>query len=108
VEGQSAEAQNGGQLELFLEPNNSALLTYCDNLTIAPWGDIILCEDRDHPNIVGVTPEGKYYRLSENIGFESEFAGGVFSPSGKTFFVNIQHAGITLAIQGPWQKKMDI
>ncbi|MEM9824619.1 MAG: alkaline phosphatase PhoX, partial [Bacteroidota bacterium] len=105
-EGQVGEQQNGGRLELFLEPNDSALLTYCDNLTVAPWGDIVLCEDRGNPNIVGVTPEGKYYRFGENIGFESEFAGGVFSPSGKTFFVNIQHAGLTLAIQGPWQKSL--
>ncbi|MEM8907649.1 MAG: alkaline phosphatase PhoX [Bacteroidota bacterium] len=101
-EGTPQEQTESGQLELFLEPNNTALLQHCDNLTIAPWGDVILCEDRAHPNIVGVTPQGQYYRLSENIGFSSEFAGGVFSPSGKTFFVNIQHAGLTLAIQGPW------
>ena len=101
-EGTADEQDKPGTLELFLEPNDTKLLSFCDNLTIAPWGDIILCEDRDRPNIVGVTPDGKYYRFGENVGFRSEFAGGVFSPSGKTFFVNIQHAGLTIAIQGPW------
>lgn len=101
-EGTSREKEQGGQLELYLEPNDSNLINYCDNLTIAPNGDLFLCEDRDHPNIVGVTKQGDYFRLAENIGFKSEFAGGVFSPSGKTYFVNIQHAGLTIAIQGPW------
>jgi secreted PhoX family phosphatase len=38
------------------------------------------------------------------VGYKSEFAGGVFSPSGETFFVNIQGAGLTVAITGPWKK----
>ena len=46
----------------------------------------------------------EHHRLHEDqIRYKSEFAGGVFSPSGKTYFVNIQHAGLTVAIQGPWQ-----
>ncbi len=102
-EGTAAEKNNPGQLELFLEPNDMDLLKYCDNLTIAPWGDIVLCEDRNHPRVVGVTKGGKVYHLAESVYLESEFAGGVFSPSGKTYFVNIQHAGLTLAIQGPWR-----
>jgi len=35
---------------------------------------------------------------------DSEMAGATFSPDGSTFFVNIQHAGLTLAITGPWNK----
>ena len=103
-EGTPAETNNPGQLELFLEPNDTDLLKYCDNLTVAPWGDIVLCEDRKHPRVVGVTKEGNVYHLAESVYLESEFAGGVFSPSGKTYFVNIQHAGLTLAIQGPWKE----
>ena len=106
-EGTAQEKSAPSKMELYLEPNNTALLRRCDNLTIAPWGDVVLCEDNDKPYIVGVTAKGNYYRLAENIGFESEFAGGVFSPSGKTFFVNIQHAGLTIAIQGPWEKRLD-
>ena len=32
-------------LELFAEPNDESLCDNCDNLTVAPWGDLILCED---------------------------------------------------------------
>jgi len=52
---------------------------------------------------VGITPKGELYHLAENVGYASELAGGVFSPSGKTYFVNIQGPGITLAITGPWK-----
>lgn len=101
-EGTAAEKDNPGKIELFLEPNNTNLLRYCDNLTIAPWGDIVFCEDNKRPRAVGITPTGEFYRIAENVGYRSEFAGGVFSPSGKTYFVNIQHAGLTVAVQGPW------
>jgi secreted PhoX family phosphatase len=93
----------GGTLELYLEPNDTGLLKSCDNLTVAPWGDLMICEDDPHPFLVGVTTQGELYDFAENIGHASEFAGGVFSPSGKTYFVNIQKPGLTLAIQGPWQ-----
>jgi secreted PhoX family phosphatase len=42
--------------------------------------------------------------LGENVGYRSELAGVVFSPNGSTLFVNIQAAGLTLAIEGPWLK----
>ncbi len=105
-EGTPEEIKKPGRIELFLEPNNGELLQHCDNLTVSPWGDVIFCEDRATPRIVGVNKRGRFYKIAENIGFESEFAGGVFSPSGKTYFVNIQHAGLTIAIQGPWTKKL--
>ncbi|HEV7350823.1 alkaline phosphatase PhoX [Telluribacter sp.] len=102
-EGQSQEKSAPGQLELYIEPNDEELVKSCDNLTVAPWGDVVLCEDHPHPFVVGVTPKGEFYRLAENVGFKSEFAGGVFSPTGETFFVNIQGAGLTVAITGPWK-----
>jgi len=102
-EGTPREAEQPGRLELFLEPNDIELLKYCDNLTIAPWGDVIFCEDYQKPRVIGITKSGQFYKIAENVGFNSEFAGGVFSPSGKTYFVNIQHAGLTVAIQGPWR-----
>ena len=103
-EGTDREKEAPGQLELFLESEDTDLLKSCDNLTITPWGDLMLCEDDPHPFIVGVTRQGELYKLGENVGFPSEFAGGVFSPSGETYFVNIQDAGLTLAITGPWQE----
>jgi secreted PhoX family phosphatase len=102
-EGTPRESVNPGQLELFVEPNNTDLVKSCDNLTVSPWGDLVVCEDDVHPFVVGITPSGQFYRLAENVGFRSEFAGGVFSPDGSTYFVNIQHAGLTLAVTGPWR-----
>jgi secreted PhoX family phosphatase len=103
-EGKITEAAIPGKLELFIESDDTHLITNCDNLTVSPWGDVVLCEDNDHPFLIGVTPKGECYRLAENVGYESEFAGGVFSPSGDTYFVNIQGPGLTLAIHGPWKK----
>lgn len=104
AEGKAEEQQQPGSLELFIEPNNAELLKYCDNLTVSPWGDLILCEDDDDPFLVGVTPQGGFYKLGHNVGYKSELAGVTFSPSGQTLFVNIQHAGLTLAVTGPWKK----
>lgn len=109
-EGTSREKEKEYQpkLELFAEPNDTALLKYVDNLTVAPWGDVVFCEDHTHqPAIGGITPSGKYYRIALNTGYPAEWAGGCFSPSGKTFFVNIQDPGITLAITGPWDKRKE-
>ncbi|MCF8276885.1 MAG: DUF839 domain-containing protein [Flavobacteriales bacterium] len=95
--------ENGGQLELFIEPNDVDIMKYCDNLTVAPWGDVMICEDDTDPYLRGVTPEGKIFTFGHATKHESEFTGICFSPSGKTMFVNIQHAGLTLAITGPWK-----
>jgi uncharacterized protein len=96
-------AEFRSKLTLFCEPNNHNLLKYADNLTIAPNGDLVFVEDNHHkPRIVGITPKGKFYPIAENIGYASELAGICFSPSGKTLFVNIQEAGLTLAIDGHW------
>lgn len=102
-EGTSGEVNSPGKLDLFAEPNDIEILKNADNLAVAPWGDVIICEDHPHPFLVGITPKGEYYKFAENVGYESEFAGGVFSISGKTYFVNIQSPGITVAITGPWK-----
>lgn len=95
---------DGGRLELFLEPNDSSLVENADNLTAAPWGDLIVCEDRQGPQVrlVGVTDDGGFYTLANNH-TGAELAGVCFSPDGSTLFVNIQHSGLTLAVTGPWR-----
>lgn len=102
-EGQNTERDNPATLTLFVEPNDSSVMNNADNLTIAPWGDVITAEDNEHPFLVGIKPNGDLYKFAENIGYKSEFAGVCFSPNGNTMFVNIQHAGLTLAISGPWK-----
>jgi secreted PhoX family phosphatase len=101
-EGSNDENITSGKLVLFAEPNDTAILKYCDNLTVSPWGDVILVEDTSDAYIRGITPEGKIYDIGRNIGSTSELAGVCFSPSGKTLFVNIQEQGLTFAITGPW------
>lgn len=92
-------------LELFAESEDKSVLHMCDNLTIAPWGDVILAEDNGELNhIRGINKEGELYDIACNRSSGSEFAGLTFSPSGKTLFVNIQENGDTLAITGPWDK----
>lgn len=98
------DQSGSGTLELFIESEDADILEHGDNLTVAPWGDVIVCEDKGStPKVVGVTPLGELYHLALNVGYEAEFAGVCFSPSGRTMFVNIQGPGLTLAIQGPWK-----
>lgn len=98
-------ADEDDRLELFLEPNDSSLISNADNLTAAPWGDLVICEDRQGPEVrlVGVTPGGECYTLANNHA-RCEFAGVCFAPDGSTLFVNIQVPGLTLAITGPWKQ----
>ncbi|HCR17670.1 MAG TPA: phosphatase [Candidatus Latescibacteria bacterium] len=103
-EGKEDEERSPGTLELFVEPNDSALVENADTLTVSPWGDLVICEDgQGDDGLVGVTPSGDLYKFGRNAMNESEFAGATFSPDGSTLFVNIQSPGLTLAITGPWR-----
>jgi len=76
-----------------------------DNITLSPWGDLIICEDNSDINrLWGVSKEGQPYIIAENRYSGSEFAGVCFSPSGETMFVNLQSNGLTFAITGDWNK----
>jgi len=111
-EGQAGEAARPGRIQLFVESTDEKALNMGDNLTVAPWGHLVVCEDnysdeiRNH--VKGVTPDGKLYAIARNV-FKgnSEFAGAVFSPDGSTLFVNIQYPDVTFAIRGPWDRGGD-
>ena len=102
---------NKGTLTLVVEatanPDGSdATLAAPDNICVAPWGDLYLCEDGGGTEyVVGVNAAGELFRFATNIFNGSEFAGACFSPDGKTLFVNLQSPGITVAIWGPWSRK---
>lgn len=105
-------ASQGGTIELFVEvrdnsllkSNGEALLDAPDNVVVAPFGDLFLCEDGSATDsVIGVTPEGKLYEFART-GL-SEVAGACFSANGRTMFLNIQGPGITVAIWGPWDRR---
>jgi hypothetical protein len=104
-EGKAGEAARPGRLELFLEPNDRSVMENCDNLTVAPWGDLLVCEDGPLGNsLLGVTKSGRIYRIAQVAMNRSELCGGCVSPDGSTVFVNLQRPGITVAITGPFAK----
>jgi hypothetical protein len=84
-----------------------------DNVTVTPWGTLVLAEDgAGASHVLSSVPGGPTYAIARNqlnIGTAdapeySEFTGPAFSADGKVLFVNIQTPGITLAITGPWDK----
>jgi secreted PhoX family phosphatase len=85
-----------------------------DNVTVTPWGTLVLAEDGvKASHVLSAVPGGPTYALARNqlangtsngAPTYSEFTGPTFSPDGKILFVNIQVPGITLAITGPWRR----
>lgn len=102
----STDAGRRSQIKLFHESTDPKLMDYADNLIVAPWGHLIVCEDRKGTQINhlrGVTPEGRTYTLAR-LNAETELAGACFAPDGRTLFVNAYDPGRTMAITGPWDK----
>ncbi|MFC7219767.1 alkaline phosphatase PhoX [Streptomyces polyrhachis] len=87
-----------------------------DNITVSPYGGLILAEDgAGVQHLFGATEDGRTYAIARNelnIGSAeepeySEFTGVTFSPDGKTLYANIQDPGVMLAITGPWGRQGD-
>jgi secreted PhoX family phosphatase len=106
-----------GQLHLEVQVTDRAVLSMPDNLTITPWGDLLMAEDNynadggaTHQYLRCLRPDGSVYDFGRNPNNTpddcgAEMSGPCFSPDGKVLFVNIQTpVGITLAIHGPWQQ----
>lgn len=92
-------------LQLFFESTDPQQFNYGDNLTVAPNGHLIVCEDQytavvDN-HLRGITPQGTPYDLAR-LHTQTELAGACFSPDGKVLFVNLYSPARTLAITGPW------
>ncbi len=111
-EGYAQETGEPGVLELFVETTDERVLEKCDNITVAPWGDLVVVEDGDAEQFIrGVTPEGRVYTIGRNAATEadggySEITGPCFSPDGTTLFFNVQNGpGRTFAVRGPWARR---
>lgn len=93
------------RLQLFFESTDPGQFNYGDNLTVAPNGHLIVCEDQytNHTenHLRGLTPAGLPYDLAR-VRLQTEPAGACFSPDGRVLFVNLYSPATTLAITGPW------
>ncbi|CAL9384282.1 alkaline phosphatase PhoX [Streptomyces sp. enrichment culture] len=76
-----------------------------DNITVSPYGGLVIAEDGEGvQHLFGATDSGRTYPIARNDLNDSEFAGVVFSPDGRTLYANIQKPGLLLAITGPWHR----
>ena len=99
-----APTPDGGVLTLLAQSRDQNELDMPDNLTLTPWGDLLVCEDNlRSPYLRLITQSGKVLPFAHNARSRSEFAGVCFSPDGNILFVNIQEEGLTLAIEGPFE-----
>lgn len=112
LEGQAGETDQPGELTLLVQTTDERVLEKCDNITVAPWGDLVVVEDGDNEQFIrGVTPDGRVYTIGRNAapdsdGDYSEITGPCFSPDGSTLFFNVQNGpGRTFAVKGPWETR---
>jgi secreted PhoX family phosphatase len=105
-EGTAREKESPARLELLVEPNDETIMDHPDQITVAPWGDIFVCEDGNDGNyLLGITPQWKIYKFAWNALNESDLTGVCFSADGSTMFLNILNPGLTLAVTGPWKRE---
>ncbi|NCF44217.1 MAG: DUF839 domain-containing protein [Proteobacteria bacterium] len=94
-------------VDLFFESRSHQLFNSGDNLTIAPNGHLIVCEDQYTAQVDnylrGLTPQGVPYELAR-LRLQTELAGACFSPDGDVLFVNVFPPTRTLAVTGAWDR----
>lgn len=78
-------AADGGTIELFVESPGKEVLDYPDNLTMAPWGDLICCEDGDDAinRLIGITPKESYTPLRAMPSMIKNWRGFASHPTAK-------------------------
>jgi secreted PhoX family phosphatase len=103
-------------IRLLFESPGADVLNAPDNITVSPRGGLVLCEDGSGDEYMhGLTRNGEIFQFAKNnivLDGErngltgdfrgSEWAGACYSPDGRWLFANVQGAGITFAITGPW------
>jgi uncharacterized protein len=92
-------------------PNRPGRYDGPDNITISPYGGVILAEDGEGlQHLIGATDTGGTYPIARNrinIGTATapaygELSGPTFSPDGRTLFFNVYDPGVCFAVTGPW------
>ncbi|NIJ36721.1 hypothetical protein FHR22_001370 [Sphingopyxis panaciterrae] len=105
AEGTEGETAAPGRLQLFLESTDPEHFSFGDNLTVAPNGDLIVCEDRRGAKpdnwLRGVTADGKVYPFAR-VTAATKCAGVCFAPDGRTMFLNLYNPARTIAVRGPF------
>jgi hypothetical protein len=98
------QAGKPDELEVLAHSTDAATLDMPDNVTVAPWGDVVIAEDgtSTRKHIRGIGRDGRVYEIARNARSTSEVAGVCFSPDGQTLFFNIQRDGLTVAVTGPF------
>jgi uncharacterized protein len=84
-------------------------LTGVDNVTVAPSGDLFVCEDGSDMELILITPDRVVAPFLQVTGQDdSELAGAAFDPSGRRMYVSSQRglggAGATYEISGPFRE----
>jgi secreted PhoX family phosphatase len=99
------QASGTDRLQLFYESTSIDQFNFGDNLTVAPNGHLVVCEDQYTQNVSnhlrGITRDGVAYPLALSR-VDTEWAGACFSPDGQTLFANLYRPTKTVAITGPW------
>lgn len=105
-EGRPDEASEPGRIQNFVESTSVDMLNFGDNITLAPHGHLIVCEDAYSEVVAnhlrGITPEGRVYPFAL-LRAQTELAGACYSADGEIMFVNIYSPGKTVAVTGPWR-----
>ena len=93
------------KLRFAVTPDQAVDVDGPDNITISPYGGVILAEDGEgRQHVVGATDAGETFFFALNMLNNAEFAGPTFSQDKKTMFVNIYNPGLVFAITGPWRR----
>ena len=75
-----------------------------DNITVSPWGGVIIAEDGEAvQHLVGATERGETFTMARNDLNTNEMAGPVFSADRRILFANLYEPGTLYAITGPWR-----
>lgn len=97
-------------LELWYESNDRSALQQPDNMRQQPGtGDLIYCEDSNGdieaiPNKLVIQTASGHVQTFAQDRSGSEFAGSCWAPDGQRLFVNVQQAGLTVSITGPFRQ----